>query len=119
MRVLILSCNTGEGHNSCSAAIQECFEAQGVHCEVTDALRFISKGASALFAKAHVAMYRHFPALFRHSYRFLENHPGVFQKKSPIHRFFSVGTRRLVDHILAGGFNVVICTHVFSAMILT
>ena len=46
MRVLILSCNTGEGHNSCSAAIQECFEAQGVHCEVTDALRFISKGAS-------------------------------------------------------------------------
>lgn len=119
MRVLILSCNTGEGHNSCSAAIQECFEAQGVHCEVADALRFISKGASELFARAHVAMYRHFPALFRYSYSFLENHPGAFRKKSPIHRFFSVGTRRLGDHIRAGGFNAVICTHVFSAMILT
>ena len=71
MRVLILSCNTGEGHNSCSAAIQECFEAQGVHCEVTDALRFISKGASELFARVHVAMYRHFPGLFRHGYSFL------------------------------------------------
>ena len=119
MRVLILSCNTGEGHNSCSAAIQECFEAQGVHCEVADALRFISKGASELFAWAHVAMYRHFPALFRYSYSFLENHPGAFRKKSPIHRFFSVGTRRLGDHIRAGGFDAVICTHVFSAMILT
>ena len=119
MRVLILSCNTGEGHNSCSAAIQECFEAQGVHCEVADALRFISKGASELFARAHVAMYRHFPALFRYSYSFLEKHPGAFRKKSPIHRFFSVGTRRLGDHIRAGGFDAVICTHVFSAMILT
>ena len=119
MRVLILSCNTGEGHNSCSAAIQECFEAQGVHCEVADALRFISKGASELFARAHVAMYRHLPGLFRHGYKYLEEHPGVFRKKSPIHRFFSAGSRRLGDHIRAGGFNAVICTHVLSALILT
>ena len=119
MRVLILSCNTGEGHNSCSAAIQECFEAQGVHCEVTDALRFISRGASALFAKAHVAMYRHFPALFRHGYKFLENHPGVFREKAPVHRFLTVGARRLSRFISDGKFDAVICTHVLSALILT
>ena len=119
MRVLILSCNTGEGHNSCSAAIQECFEAQGVHCEVADALRFISQGASQLFARAHVAMYRHFPALFRHGYKFLENHPGVFRAKTPVHRFLTVGARRLSSYISEGGFDAVICTHVLSALILT
>ena len=119
MRVLILSCNTGEGHNSCSAAIQECFEAQGVHCEVTDALRFISKGASELFARAHVAMYRHFPGLFRHGYRFLENHPGVFRQKTPVHRFLTVGAERLGSFVSDGKFDAVICTHVLSALILT
>ena len=119
MRVLILSCNTGEGHNSCSAAIQECFEAQGVHCEVADALRFISQGASQLFARTHVAMYRHFPALFRHGYKFLENHPGVFRAKTPVHRFLTVGARRLSSYISEGGFDAVICTHVLSALILT
>ena len=119
MRVLILSCNTGEGHNSCSAAIQECFEAQGVHCEATDALRFISQGASALFAKAHVAMYRHAPALFRHGYKFLEKHPGVFREKTPVHRLLTVGARRLSRFISEGKFDAVICTHVFAALILT
>ena len=119
MRALILSCNTGEGHNSCSAAIQECFEAQGVHCEVTDALRFISQGASALFAKAHVAMYRHAPGLFRHGYRYLESHPGVFRAKTPVHRFLATGAQRLNRFISEGSFDAVICTHVLSALILT
>ena len=119
MRVLILSCNTGEGHNSCSAAIQECFEKRGVHCEVADALRFISRGASRLFSGAHVAMYRHVPGLFRHGYRFLEQHPGVFQQRTPVHRFLTMGTRRLSRFIVEGGFNVVICSHVLSALILT
>ena len=36
MRVLILSCNTGEGHNSCGRAIQEAFRGQGIDCEMVD-----------------------------------------------------------------------------------
>ncbi len=119
MRALILSCNTGEGHNSCSAALQECFEAHGVHCEVADALAFISQGASQLVERAHVAMYRHLPGLFRHGYSFLERHPGVFKERTPVHRFLTMGVRRLRDHILQGRFDAVICTHVLSALILT
>ena len=42
MRVLILSCNTGEGHNSCGKAIQEAFQARNIECEMEDALRFVS-----------------------------------------------------------------------------
>ena len=38
MRALILSCNTGEGHNSCAAALQEYFTAQGTPCQIADAL---------------------------------------------------------------------------------
>ena len=40
MRILILSCNTGEGHNSCATALREYFQAQGTPCDVADALGF-------------------------------------------------------------------------------
>lgn len=64
MKALILSCNTGQGHNSCSAAIKECFEAHGTVCDVTDALGFISQGVSKFISKGHVFVYRHMPWLF-------------------------------------------------------
>ena len=42
MKVLILSCNTGEGHNSCAAALEEECRNQNIPCDTEDALRFIS-----------------------------------------------------------------------------
>ena len=42
MRTLILSCNTGAGHNSCARAIQEVYQSRGETCDVIDALLFIS-----------------------------------------------------------------------------
>ena len=42
MRILILSCNTGEGHNSAAKAIQEVLTARGVFSEMTDGLAFLT-----------------------------------------------------------------------------
>ena len=56
MRVLILSCNTGEGHNSCAAAIQAEFESRGDQCLTMDALNFISEGTSKFVSKWHVRL---------------------------------------------------------------
>ena len=81
MKALILSCNTGQGHNSCSAAIKECFEAHGTVCDVTDALGFISQGVSKFISKGHVFVYRHMPWLFRRGYRYSERH-GEYLGKS-------------------------------------
>ena len=36
MRVLILSCNTGGGHNACAEAIRQAFEAAGDTCVSAD-----------------------------------------------------------------------------------
>ena len=38
MKVLMLSCNTGEGHNSTGNAVREVLEARGVECEMIDVL---------------------------------------------------------------------------------
>lgn len=51
MRVLILSCNTGEGHNSCAKALKEIFESKGHHCIIEDSLRFILRIRLTLFQR--------------------------------------------------------------------
>ena len=42
MKTLILTCNTGEGHNSCATAIKEYFESNREECYIKDGLGFIS-----------------------------------------------------------------------------
>ena len=65
MRVLILSCNTGEGHNSCAAALKEYFTAHGTDCDVADALSFLSDGLSQFISHWHTRIYRYLQFLFR------------------------------------------------------
>ena len=40
MQTLILSCNTGAGHNSCAQAVQEAYHSRGEICNITDSLQF-------------------------------------------------------------------------------
>ena len=82
MRALILSCNTGEGHNSCAAALQEYFTAQGTPCEIADALGFLSQRASQWISHWHTRIYRYAPDLFRQGYAFVERHPALFREQS-------------------------------------
>ena len=46
MRVLILTCNTGGGHNAVAAALAESFRRLGVSSDTADGLSFISQKAS-------------------------------------------------------------------------
>ena len=50
MKVLILSCNTGEGHNSCAAALEEECRSQNIPCDTEDALRYISPEVSRIIS---------------------------------------------------------------------
>ena len=119
MNALILSCNTGEGHNSCARAIKECFERHGDSCCIEDALGFISKGASRFISRWHVRMYRYMPWLFRMGYRFSENHPGGLDDGTLPYRFIGEGTEALCRYIIQNHIDTVICPHVFSAIMVT
>ncbi len=119
MRVLILSCNTGEGHNSASKAIKEAFDRHGIYCEITDALAFISRSASNVISKGHVKIYRYTPALFNHGYRFTENHPKMLGKRSGVNMFLRTGSRKMKKYITDGEFDTVVCTHPFCGMMIS
>ncbi len=119
MRILILSCNTGEGHNSAAKALKEVFDGKGHYCVMADALGFVSKTVSALISRGHTFVYRHMPRLFRLWYRFMEEHPGTYREGSLLYRFFCSGKQRLAGYIDSGEFDAVICTHVIAGVLLT
>lgn len=119
MRTLILSCNTGEGHNSCAKAIQEAYLAQGEECEIVEALQFISKHASRFIADWHSRIYRHAPKLYGAGYRNVENRTSLFREGTTVYRYLTSGSERLYRFICAGDYDAVICTHVFPTLAVT
>ncbi len=119
MSVLILSANTGQGHNSCALAIQSVYEARGIPCEVRDALSYLSPEVSKLVSEGHVLMYRKMPRLLSASYHSAERHPRAYTVRSPLYKFLASGVKKLLPEIRSGGYDTVICVHVFAALMVT
>ena len=46
MGILMLSANTGEGHNATARAIMEVYESRQIPCQLEDCLAFLSPGFS-------------------------------------------------------------------------
>ncbi len=119
MKTLILSCNTGEGHNSCASAIKEYFESRKEECVIADGLGFISHSASSVMSRGHSYIYKHMPWLSRHGYNYAESHTAYYGENTPLYKYFTQGGEKLYRYISLGGFDCVICTHVFTAFMLT
>ena len=119
MKVLILSCNTGGGHNSCAKAIGTELLKRGHTYETDDALLYVSKGTSRFVSSWHVRFYRYFPKLYNKGYQYAEEHPSSFDESSAACRILRRGCKRLRATILAGGYDAVVCVHLFPALMLT
>ena len=117
--MLILSCNTGEGHNSCAKAIKEVFDTKCETCDIEDALRFISDKTSNFISWGHTYVYRHIPSLFIWGYGFTENHTDVFKEQNMLYNFFGKGADELYNFIVIGNYDTVVCVHPFAALMLT
>ena len=114
MRVLILSCNTGGGHNSAAAAIQNYCSKIGVACDTRDALRFVSKPHTKIVSGGHSFIYRRMPRLFGAGYRYEEKHPPRF-----IYNQMSLGAKRFAAFLSENHYDAIVCTHIFGNMLVT
>ena len=114
MKFLILTCNTGGGHNSTAAAISEYFTRQGMACVTMDCLDFLSPAKAKIVSEGHVLLYRKAPRLFGVGYRFEENH---------IPRYLRTQCEACADEfyetVRQVGCDAVINVHVFPALIMT
>ena len=119
MNILILSCNTGQGHNSAAKAIKDYFESLGISCDIKDALAYWSEKNSKIISKGHIFIYRNLHKLFGIGYKFEENHPPRDDDTSIMYDLVTKGCRELTIDIKSSDYSYIICTHVFSAMMMT
>lgn len=118
MKALILSCNNGAGHNAAAHALQECFQSHGDECTILDGLALLSPAVSRVVSEIHTLTYCYAPGLFdRNWQRALENHE-LFGKRSPARMVLELARFSLGKILMAGGYDAVICTHVFPAIML-
>lgn len=118
MKVLILSCNTGEGHNSCAKALKLAMDAAGVECEVADTLALVSESLSHKVGEAYVFSTK--GPMFEMAYKFggyVSDHMDLL--KSPVYATNKLYAKRLYDYIVDNHFDAVVCVHLFPAEALT
>ncbi len=119
MHILLLSANTGEGHNSTAKALVEVFQQQGHSCHILDALSYLSTGFSKLICNSHNRIYRYLPKLFDAGYGMMEKISPYSEELSPIYEILRLGTGKLYRRLQAEDYDAVICTHPFSGVMLT
>ena len=119
MRVLILSCNTGAGHNSVAAAVKEYFEGKGEECEIFDALSFISEGFSQIISTGHSLLYRYFPELIGNGIKIAGEHEETLSEGTPERMLLDAGVNGLKQKLEGTRYDMVICSHMFASVMLS
>lgn len=114
MRVLILSANTGGGHNSAAKAVGEAFANRNVEYEIKDCLVFLSETASQVISRGHNYLYRYLPRLFGWGYRFEETHSTKILYES-----MALGAKRLYAYLQEHPCDAIVATHVFGSLMVT
>lgn len=118
MKVLVLSCNTGEGHNAAGRAVCEKFRERGVCCEFVDAMSFAGKNVSKNVTKTYVFITTHVPRVFGALYK-----AGDFisssKRKSPVYLANKAFKKKLERYLLEERFDAVVMPHLFPAETIT
>ena len=114
MKVLILSCNTGGGHNSAASAICTYFEKMGCECDIVNALDFLPKARAEFISRGHELAYKYTPKLYGAGYRISEMLP-----QNRLYEQNAKGADELCKVLFSGSYDVVISVHVFAAMMMT
>lgn len=114
MKIAILSCNTGGGHNAAAAALAEELAARGHESKTYNTLDFLPKVAADLISRGHDFAYRYTPKLYGAGYRREEKRPSPLLYENSIR-----GIGPLYEALMDLGADAAICVHVFPAMMMT
>lgn len=123
MKVLILSCNTGGGHNTAARAVSQALTDKKIESKIVDALSFSSQLASDLVCNSYLDMVKYTPRLFGEIYNLGEHIATPNAKnskiKSPVYLVNKIYADELKEYIEKNEFTTVVCTHIFPAEAVT
>lgn len=119
MKVLILSCSTGEGHNSAAKAYLEYLNSKGIEATITDTMSLVSTDAPKYASEIYLFSTRTKLFKFAYSGGSKVSESLSSKMKSPVYMANSLYCDKLEAYINEHGFDVVVCVHIFPAEALT
>ncbi len=117
-KILLLTCGTGEGHNSAASAVAEALGAQGVETVRRDPISFAGEKAKKAVSGVYNQIIKKTPKMFGAIYKAGEAVDRV-RFQSPVYYANTVYAKKLAAYILDEKFDAVVCTHLFAMEALT
>jgi len=119
MKVLILSCNNGNGHNAVAKAVQERFNKRGDESEIVDVLSFISPAASKVIAYAHKVLYSRLSRFNDFTWKSVMKERESVNIETFPYTMLTLGVQVLCEYIVKNDYDAVLCTHIFAGLMLS
>ncbi len=118
MKVLILSCGTGGGHNSAALAIKEELDRRNIENEFKEYLEIINNKVKDHVNKLYIKTTWKSGKAFKTVYKLGE----LYRKtkiKSPVYALNSFSKKKLYEYIKENRYDYIVTTHLFAAQALT
>lgn len=118
MKLLILSCGTGQGHNSAARAVEEACRRRQIDCVTADPLSFGHKKAARVVAATYNGIIKNTPRAFGVIYKAGDLFSST-RLRSPVYFANTLYARTMGEYIRENGFTAIVSTHLFAMEALT
>ena len=118
MKVVIFTCSTGGGHNSCARYIEHELKRNGIEADYVNYLSLVGekqeKKAVDLYLKAVSGKGKKFGFIYK-----LGELYNKTRIKSPVYFFNCINKKKILNFIKENNYDLVICTHLYPALAMT
>lgn len=121
MKILMLSCSTGEGHNAAGEAVREAMKKRGHQADLIDVMSLGGEKCRHDVSQAYIDTVKYAPWFFGFLYILggaISGH-STLEHHSPVYWANSFLADKLASYIKWGGYDAVVCSHLYAAEILT
>lgn len=120
MKALVMSISAGQGHNQTAKVLCDYLESTGVNAEFLDTFEFINPLLSDSVEKGYLLSTKNMPKLYGSFYSLAEKHNhGDLKTGSISYITTALLAQKLKKYITDKSPDVIVCTHVFAAMLVT
>lgn len=120
MKVLVLSVTAGYGHHQAANVLIEYLGDKGIDCKLVDTFEYINPILSESIAKGYLISTKFTPAVYGKFYRLADKEEKEDRSEfSMVKLTNSILSKKLDDLLLDYNPDVIVCTHVFPAQIIT
>ncbi len=118
MKVLVLSCSTGGGHNACGHYIENEFKENNIECDFVDYFNILGPKAKEYSEKIYLDTTKGNGKVFKVAYKLGEAYSKT-RITSPVYGFNKLMKNKVYSFIRENNYDLVITPHLFPAMAIT